>query len=92
MTSENKFQFMITMQAEIMVQCVANMGLLSLPLMLQSNGYVTGTKKYNVMSWSRPLSPFLGPLTILEILGWFLWCSSLIWEHKADMQKLEFAR
>merc|ERR1719422_278559 len=32
------------------------------------------------------------PLTILEIFGWFLWCSSLIWEHQADMQKLEFAR
>merc|ERR1719391_1231824 len=57
-----------------MVQCVANMGLLSLPLMLQSNGYLTG------------------PLTTLEIVGWFLWCSSLIWEHQADMQKLEFAR
>jgi len=73
-TSDNKSKFMITMQAEIMVQCVANMGLLSLPLMLQSNGYLTG------------------PLTILEIFGWFLWCSSLIWEHQADMQKLEFAR
>ena len=44
-TSDNKLKFMITMQAEIMVQCVANMGLLSLPLMLQSNGYLTGSKK-----------------------------------------------
>ena len=30
-------------KCEIFVQCVANMGLLSLPLMLQSAGYLTGS-------------------------------------------------
>ena len=32
----------VTFQAEILVQCLANMGLLSVPLMLQSSGYITG--------------------------------------------------
>ena len=30
------------MQAEIFVQCLANMGVLSAPLMLQTSGFLTG--------------------------------------------------
>merc|ERR1712215_36718 len=50
------------------------MGALSLPMMLQSFGYMRG------------------PLTMLEICGWALWFLSLVFEHTADQQKLNFAR
>jgi len=73
-TEDNKLMFQFTMQCEIFVQCVANMGLLSVPLMLQSAGYLTGS------------------LTLVEMVGWGLWCASLAWEHTADMQKLSFAK
>ena len=39
-------------QAEIFVQCLANMGLLSVPLMLQSSGYLTGPlTPLETLSW-----------------------------------------
>lgn len=34
--------YTVTMQSEILVQCLANMGLLALPLLLQTAGYITG--------------------------------------------------
>ena len=39
-------------QAEILVQCLANMGLLCVPLMLQSSGYLTGPlTPLETLSW-----------------------------------------
>ena len=34
--------YTVTMQSEILVQCLANMGLLALPLLIQTAGYITG--------------------------------------------------
>jgi len=72
---ENSFMFQMEMQKEIFVQCLANIGILSTPLLLQAFGYLT------------PHTPF----TYVEILGWFLWTTSILFEHVADMQKQKFA-
>jgi len=73
-TDENSMKYKVTMQKEILVQCMANMGSLAMPMMLQTSGYLTG------------------PLTLLEMSGWILWILSLVFEHTADQQKLNFAR
>ena len=44
-TDENSLSFMFSMQREIFVQCLCNMGVLCMPLMIQAFGYKTGTKK-----------------------------------------------
>ena len=51
----------VCIQGEIFVQCLANMGLLSVPLMLQTSGFLTG-----------PLTPLetLGWLLWVISLGW----------------------
>ena len=73
-TDENSLGFKFAMHKEIFVQAVANMGPLSLPLMVQVySGY------------SEPLSG-------LEIAGWLLWLSSLVFEHSADKQKKNFIK
>jgi len=41
-TDENSLAYKLNMQKEILVQCVANMGLLCMPLMIQAYGYKTG--------------------------------------------------
>ena len=41
-TDENSLAFKLSMQKEIMVQCLANMGGLCMPLMIQAYGYKTG--------------------------------------------------
>jgi len=41
-TDEASWRFKLTMQKEIIVQCLANMGALSLPMMVQSFGYMRG--------------------------------------------------
>jgi len=51
-TKDKPFLYMLTLQAEIFVQCLANMGLLSVPLMLQSSGYLTGPlTPLETLSW-----------------------------------------
>ena len=45
-TEDKKLLFLLTIQSEILVQCVANMGVLSVPLMLQSAGYMSGETSY----------------------------------------------
>jgi len=41
-TDENSMKYKVTMQKEILVQCLANMGSLSMPMMVQTSGYLTG--------------------------------------------------
>ena len=45
MLEGDRVMYTVTMQSEILVQCLANMGLLALPLMLQTGGYITGPLK-----------------------------------------------
>jgi len=71
---EGSWSFKLSMQQEIFVQCLCNMGLLSTPMFLQAFGH------------------FTGPLTTLEIMGWVLWLSSLVFEHVSDLQKKAFIR
>eukprot|EP00092_Neocalanus_flemingeri_P012359 GFUD01013325.1.p1 GENE.GFUD01013325.1~~GFUD01013325.1.p1 ORF type:complete len:320 (+),score=77.90 GFUD01013325.1:163-1122(+) len=73
-TDESSVIYKMTMQKEIMVQCLSNMGCLAMPLLVQTSGYMTG------------------PLTWLEMAGWAMWAASLIFEHTADQQKLNFAQ
>ena len=73
-TDENSFRFKLEMQKEIFVQCLANMGVLVVPMMLQGFGY---------------LGPDTG-LTKVEIFGWFLWISGIAFEHTGDIQKMKF--
>ena len=42
-TEETKLRYQITLQREILIQCLANMGVLATPLMLQLSGYLTGS-------------------------------------------------
>ena len=74
-TEETSLRFKLEMQKEIFVQCLANIGILIVPMMLQGFGY---------------LGPN-APLTRTEICGWFLWLLSFIFEHTGDTQKLKFA-
>ena len=73
-TDENSLGFKFAMHKEIFVQAVANMGPLSLPLMVQV------------------YSGYSQPLSVLEITGWLLWLSSLVFEHSADKQKKAFIK
>jgi len=73
-TDENSFMYKATMQKEILVQCLSNMGCLAMPLLVQTSGYLTG------------------PLTWLEVAGWAMWTGSILFEHAADQQKLNFAQ
>ena len=41
-TDENSLAFKLHMQKDILVQCVANMGLLCMPMMIQAYGYKSG--------------------------------------------------
>ena len=41
-SNENSLGFKLIMQKKIIVQCLANMGALSMPLMVQAYGYKTG--------------------------------------------------
>ena len=73
-TDENSFRFKLEMQKEIFVQCLANIGVLVVPMMLQGFGY---------------LGPDTG-LTKLEMFGWLLWISGFVFEHTGDVQKMKF--
>jgi len=73
-TDETSMKYKVTMQKEILVQCLANMGCLAMPLLVQTSGYLTG------------------PLTWLEVVGWTMWVLSLVFEHTADQQKLNFVQ
>jgi len=73
-TDENSVMYKVTMQKEILVQCLSNMGCLAMPLLVQSCGYLTG------------------PLTWVEMCGWAMWVVSIIFEHTADQQKLNFVQ
>ena len=73
-TNENSFRFKLEMQKEIFVQCLANIGVLAVPMMLQGFGY---------------LGPETG-LTKLEMFGWLLWISGFVFEHTGDVQKMKF--
>ena len=75
-TQAQTWAFNYIMQKEIFVQCVCNMGALCLPLMIQGFGYMPADQG----------------LTGLEIFGWALWASSLVFEHTADKQKKRFVQ
>jgi len=52
-TDENSLGFKLAMQKEIIVQCIANMGALSMPLMVQAYGYKTGELTWlEVFGWT----------------------------------------
>jgi len=52
-TDEKSFMFKYMMQKEIFVQCIANMGGLSMPLMLQAFGYMTGPLTWlEIIGWT----------------------------------------
>ena len=73
-TDENSIRYKLEMQKEIFIQCLANIGVLIVPMMLQGFGY-------------------LGPdtaLTKIEIFGWLMWISGLVFEHTGDIQKKKF--
>jgi steroid 5-alpha reductase family enzyme len=73
-TDENSIRYKLEMQKEIFIQCLANIGILIVPMMLQGFGY-------------------LGPdtsLTKIEIFGWLMWISGLVFEHTGDVQKKKF--
>ena len=73
-TDENSIRYKLEMQKEIFVQCIANTGVLVLPMMLQGFGY---------------LRPDI-PLTKIEIFGWLMWVGGLAFEHTGDIQKKRF--
>ena len=73
-TDEGSLRYKLEMQKEIFVQCLANIGTLITPMMLQGFGY---------------LGPE-APLTGVEIFGWILWILSLVFEHTGDIQKKRF--
>ena len=73
-TDENSIRYKLEMQKEIFIQCLANIGILIVPMMLQGFGY-------------------LGPdtaLTKIEMFGWLMWISGLVFEHTGDVQKKKF--
>merc|ERR1712107_475392 len=72
-TDETSMAYKIAMQKEIFVQCLANMGILNMPLMVQAFGYKTGQ-----LDW-------------LELFGWAMWLTAIVFEHTADVQKMRFA-
>merc|ERR1719339_409348 len=52
-TDENSLGFKLIMQKEIIVQCIANMGALSMPLWVQAYGYKTGELTWlEVFGWT----------------------------------------
>jgi len=52
-TDESSLKFKLIMQKEIIVQCLANMGALSMPLMVQAYGYKTGDLTWlEVFGWT----------------------------------------
>eukprot|EP00092_Neocalanus_flemingeri_P014327 GFUD01015448.1.p1 GENE.GFUD01015448.1~~GFUD01015448.1.p1 ORF type:complete len:317 (+),score=68.45 GFUD01015448.1:34-984(+) len=52
-TDESSFTFKLIMQKEIIVQCLANMGALCMPLMIQAFGYKTGELTWlEVCGWT----------------------------------------
>ena len=73
-TDENSIRYKLEMQKEIFIQCLANIGILVVPMMLQGFGY---------------LGPEVG-LTKIEIFGWILWMSGIAFEHTGDIQKKRF--
>ena len=73
-TDENSIRFKLEMQKEIFIQCLANIGILVVPMMLQGFGY---------------LGPEVG-LTKIEMFGWLLWISGIAFEHTGDIQKKRF--
>jgi steroid 5-alpha reductase family enzyme len=72
--------FPFQMQLEIAVQMLANLGILCTPAILQT---------IYPASASSSSSTFV---QFCEIVGWLCWLSSLLFEHIADVQKLNFAR
>ena len=73
-TDENSIRYKLEMQKEIFIQCLANIGILVVPMMLQGFGY---------------LGPEVA-LTKIEIFGWLLWISGIAFEHTGDIQKKRF--
>ena len=56
-TDENSLTFKLIMQKEIIVQCLANMGALSMPMMVQAYGYKTGDLTWlEVIGWTMWLA------------------------------------
>ena len=54
---EGSWSFKLSMQQEIFVQCLCNMGLLSTPMFLQAFGYFTGPlTTLEIMGWVLWLS------------------------------------
>lgn len=52
-TDENSLAYKLSMQKEILVQCLANMGGLCMPLMIQAYGYKTGELTWlEVFGWA----------------------------------------
>ena len=52
-SNENSLGFKLIMQKKIIVQCLANMGALSMPLMVQAYGYKTGELTWlEVFGWT----------------------------------------
>ena len=73
-TDEGSLRYKLEMQKEIFVQCLANIGTLITPMMLQGFGY---------------LGPETS-LTTIEIFGWGLWICGIAFEHTGDIQKKRF--
>merc|ERR1711892_1455799 len=52
-TDETSMKYKVTMQKEILVQCLANMGCLAMPLLVQTSGYLTGPLTWlEVVGWT----------------------------------------
>ena len=73
-TDENSIRYKLEMQKEIFIQCLANTGILVVPMMLQGFGYLGSDIA----------------LTKMEIFGWLMWISGLAFEHTGDIQKKRF--
>ena len=69
-TDENSLAFKLHMQKDILVQCVANMGLLCMPMMIQAYGYKNGgLTSLELIGWVSLVHPnqeFLDP-SILDL-------------------------
>ena len=78
-TNENSIAYKLNMQKEILVQCVANMGLLCMPLMIQG---IPSSR--NVSQWY--LISFPSSFSSLRVQDWWtnqprdIWVRHLIWE------------
>ena len=73
-TDESSIRYKVEMQKEIFIQCLANIGTLIVPMMLQGFGYLGADTS----------------LTKIEIFGWLMWISGLAFEHTGDIQKKKF--